>query len=193
MWSEVNGLFVPDHYLKTYTDSFITGVPRCSSPRPRPPSTPAGPTRAELAAAVEAVAFERVNGSNYFIFKARYPNNGISWKTNGCSVPRQIIEQKDQKLPLGHAASYYSRLFADSCDRHDFGYRNCGSRTQGLKLDPSAGRRRQIDDRLHSNMDSQCKRYFPRKYAEAIQRGACYKASDIFYSMVRRFAAGHFY
>jgi hypothetical protein len=195
VWSKVNGLFVPDKYLKTYTDGFIPGAPRCptSTPPPPPPPPPAGPTRAELASAADKVAFERVYGSNWRIYKAKYPNDGLIWKTNGCSVPQAILKAQWRGVPIGKGFAYYAKLFVKSCDRHDFGYRNYGSKTAGLKLDPSAERRAQIDDRLHTNMDYQCKRVFSRKYVEAVQRGLCYKASDAFYWAVRNFAGGHFF
>jgi hypothetical protein len=195
IWDKVDGLYVPDKYLKTYTDGFLAGVPRCSEHdpvQPPPPPVPAGPTREELAAAVSAVAFERVYGSNYRIYKEKYPDDGIIWKNNGCSVPEKILKFNPPKMPLGKGVGYYAKLFEKSCDRHDFGYRNYGSKTNGLKLDPSARRRDQIDDRLHSNMDYQCKRIFSRKYVEAVQRGLCYKASDVFYEAVHRFAQKNF-
>lgn len=196
LWDKVDGLYVPDHFIKTYTDGPLPGVPSCGehdpAPAPAPAPVPAGPTRAELAAAVDAVAFERVYGSNYRIYKEKYPNAGIIWKNNGCSVPKKIIELKFRNVPVGKAVGYYSKLFEKSCDRHDFGYRNYGSKTNGLKLDPSGARRDQIDDRLHSNMDYQCKKVFPRKVRDSIKRGACYKASDVFYEAVHLFAGSHF-
>ncbi len=192
VWTKVNGLFVPDRYLKTYTDGFIQGVPRCGSNVEPPPPPPAGPTRSELAAAADKVAFERVYGSNWRIYKAKYPNNGLIWKTNGCSVPEKLLNAQWRGVPIGKGFKYYAKLFVKSCDRHDFGYRNYGSKTAGLKLDPSSTRRNQIDDRFHSNMDYQCKRVFDRKYVEAVQRGLCYKASDAFHWAVSNFAAGHF-
>ncbi len=194
VWTKVNGLFVPDKYLKTYTDGFIPGVPRCGSSTtpPPPPPPPAGPTRAELASAADKVAFERVYGSNWRIYKAKYPDDGIIWKTNGCSVPKALLDAQWRGVPIGKGFAYYAKLFVKSCDRHDFGYRNYGSKTNGLKLDPSATRRAQIDSRFHSNMDYQCKRIFSRKYVEAVQRGLCYKASDAFHWAVSNFADSHF-
>jgi hypothetical protein len=200
IWDKVDGLYVPDHYLKTYTDGFLAGVPRCTTdvpPPPPPPPPPAGPTRDELASAADKVAFERVYGSNWRIYKAKYPEtpdtaHSLIWKTNGCSVPEAILNAQWHGVPIGKGFGYYAKLFVKSCDRHDFGYRNYGSKTNGLKLDPSATRRAQIDDRLHANMDYQCKRIFSRKYVEAVQRGLCYKASDAFYWAVHNFAGSHF-
>ena len=189
LWDKVGGLYVPDKYIKTFTDGPLKGAPSCSNHDPTPP---AGPTRAELAAAVNAVEYERVYGSNYRIYKAKYPNNGIIWANNGCSVPKAILHLHPAHLPIGKTAAYYSKLFQKSCDRHDFGYRNYGGHTNGLKLDPTEARRASIDNQLHSNMDYQCKKIFSRKYVEAVQRAACYKVSDIFYAAVHKYGKSKF-
>ncbi len=190
VWDKVGGLYVPDKYVKTFTDGMLKGVPRCS--QHDPPQPPAGPTRDELAAAVNAVTYERVYGSNYRIYKARYPNDGIIWKNNGCSVPKKLLELHPPRVDLGRALSFYSKIFEKSCDRHDFGYRNYGDNAKGLVLDPTEARRATIDNQLHSNMDYQCKKVFSRKYSEAVQRAACYKASDAFYWAVDNYGAGKF-
>ena len=40
IWDKVGNLYVPDHFVKTYTDGFIPGAPRCDAatppPRPKP-------------------------------------------------------------------------------------------------------------------------------------------------------------
>jgi hypothetical protein len=36
IWDKVAGLYVPDHYIKTYTTGFLQGVPRCDA-APAPP------------------------------------------------------------------------------------------------------------------------------------------------------------
>jgi hypothetical protein len=41
LWDKVNGLYVPDHYLKTYTDGFLTAAPRCDAAPPPPPDADA--------------------------------------------------------------------------------------------------------------------------------------------------------
>jgi hypothetical protein len=194
LWDKVGGLYVPDHFIKTYTDGGIPGVPRCSDHDPAPPSPPqpAGPTRAQLAAAVAAVEYERVYGSNWAHYKALYPNNGIIWDHNGCSVPKKLLELHDGWVPIGKGLAFYANLFEKSCNRHDFGYRNYGSATNGLKLDPTEARRDSIDTRLHRNMDYQCDVIFSRKVVEAPQRLACHKASDLFYWAVSHFAQSHF-
>lgn len=186
VWSKVKGLYVPDHYLKTYTDGFIPGVPRCgNAPEVQPPSIPPGPSRATLTAAVKAVTYERVYGSYYRIYKAKYPTQ-IIWDNNACSVPENIMEVEIGAGPWlrGKPVKYYAGLFEKSCDRHDFGYRNYGSDAGGLTLDPTEARRQSINDRFFSNMRYQCQRIFPRKYVEAAQRGACYGAAEAFYTAV---------
>jgi hypothetical protein len=200
LWDKVGGLYVPDHFIKTYTDGAIPGAPRCSDHDPAPPQAPpappqpAGPTRADLAAAVQAVEYERVYGGNWAHYKALYPNNGINWNHNGCSVPKKLLELHSGWIPIGKGLGYYSNLFEKSCNRHDFGYRNYGSSTKGgLKLDPTESRRDSIDTQLHKNMDYQCDRIFSRKWAEAAQRGACHKASDVFYWAVSHFGGSHFF
>ncbi len=203
VWIKTGGLFVPDKYVKTYTDSFLAGVPTCGSndPAPSTPPPPSGPTRTQLAFAVGAVAFEDVYGSNYRIYKARYPQgalpNTIIWDNNGCSVPKQLIGDGTVHLPRGlkvtNPLSYYSGLFEKSCDRHDFGYRNYGGKTNGLRLDGSVTKRAQIDSKLHKNMDIQCRHYFGRKVAEYVQRRTCYKVADVFYSAVRIGGGKNFY
>ncbi len=192
LWDKVDGLYVPDHYIKTYTDGGLQGVPSCGEHDPAPAPQPAGPTRDELAAAVQAVEYERVYGSNWAHYEELYPNNGIIWDHNGCSVPQKLLELHPGHVPIGKGLAFYSNLFEKSCNRHDFGYRNYGSATNGLKLDPTLARKHTIDVRFHRNMDYQCDVVFDRKYAEALQRTACHKASDVYYWAVSHFAKSHF-
>jgi hypothetical protein len=37
LWDKLNGLYVPDAYLKTYTTGFLDGAPRCDAAPPPPP------------------------------------------------------------------------------------------------------------------------------------------------------------
>jgi putative metal-binding protein len=37
LWDKVNGLYVPDHFIKTYTTGFLDGAPRCDAAPPPPP------------------------------------------------------------------------------------------------------------------------------------------------------------
>ena len=36
VWDKVNGLYVPDHYIKTYTTGLLQGAPRCDAAPPPP-------------------------------------------------------------------------------------------------------------------------------------------------------------
>jgi hypothetical protein len=40
IWDKVGGYFVPDHFIKTYTDGFLSGSPRCGVPPPESPTKP---------------------------------------------------------------------------------------------------------------------------------------------------------
>ena len=40
IWDKVGGYFVPDQFIKTYTDGFLKGSPRCGVPPPENPTTP---------------------------------------------------------------------------------------------------------------------------------------------------------
>jgi hypothetical protein len=40
IWDRVNGLYVPDAYIRTYTTGFLQGAPRCDAVPPPPPLPP---------------------------------------------------------------------------------------------------------------------------------------------------------
>lgn len=40
IWDKVDGLYVPDAYIRTYTTGFLAGAPRCDATPPAPPSPP---------------------------------------------------------------------------------------------------------------------------------------------------------
>ncbi len=40
IWDKVGGYFVPDQFIKTYTDGFLKGSPRCDAPPPENPTPP---------------------------------------------------------------------------------------------------------------------------------------------------------
>lgn len=44
IWDKVGPYYVPDHYIKTYSDGFLQGAPRCSEPSGGPGSPPSQPT-----------------------------------------------------------------------------------------------------------------------------------------------------
>ncbi len=64
IWDRVGGLYVPDHYLKTYTTGFLQGAPRCDAAPPPPPDQDhdgftAGQDCNDLDAAVHPGAIEQ--------------------------------------------------------------------------------------------------------------------------------------
>ncbi len=184
------GQYVPDRYVKTYTDGFIPGVPRCTEPQAPAPTPAPGPTDREIARSiVDAVAFEDVYGPKYGFWKA-HPFKGISWSTNGCSVPTSLLKANYKTLIVGFSLDYYSGVFKKSCDRHDFGYRNYG---KGLQLERTDVQRAKIDRKLSDNMDLQCKKRFGHKVLEYAQRKTCFRVSGLFYRAVRAFGGSKFY
>jgi hypothetical protein len=63
VWDKVNGLYVPDAYVKTYTTGFLQGVPRCDAAPPPPPDQdadgfPAAQDCNDLDAAIRPGALE---------------------------------------------------------------------------------------------------------------------------------------
>ena len=63
LWDRVNGLYVPDHYLKTYTTGFLDGAPRCDAAPAPPPDQdgdgyPAAQDCNDLDAAIHPGAIE---------------------------------------------------------------------------------------------------------------------------------------
>ena len=63
VWDKVNGLYVPDAYIKTYTTGFLQGVPRCDAAPPPPPDQdadgfPAAQDCNDLDAAIRPGAIE---------------------------------------------------------------------------------------------------------------------------------------
>lgn len=146
----------------------------------------AAPSRATLAAAANAVAFETVGGSNYAKYQALYPTE-LDWSNDGCSVPSAIL-----KFPnIGQVLATYKNIFEKSCDRHDFGYRNFGSRG-ALKLDPTEATRNRIDDRFYSNMRIQCQTRYD-DWWDVPARQLCYGAAKTFYEAVDTFGKSAFY
>ena len=151
-------------------------------------TTASAPTRAQLAAAVQAVEYENVGGPNFGYYFHKYPTQ-IDWQTDGCSVPSSILHAPG----LGNVLKYYSGVFNHSCVRHDFGYRNYGSGVKnGLRLDPTEARKKTIDNRFHSNLDIQCKSAYSG-VTKVVQREACYAAAKIFYDAVATFGGQAFF
>ncbi|WP_051470871.1 phospholipase A2 [Patulibacter minatonensis] len=212
VWIKTGGFYVPDHYVKTYTDGLLANVPTCApnpgpvppDPSPTPPYVPAppsAPTHDNLVVIARAVEFEDVGGSNYGRYKKLYPEtrkdvdgHSINWGTNGCSVPENLANAEFSLAgKTGKPIKYYSDLFEKSCDRHDFGYRNFGSKSAGLMAAPTKAGKDSIDSRFRSNMKIQCDERFDRKYLEAVQRGFCKKVADVFYKAVSTFGGKNYY
>jgi len=156
LWAKVNGLYVPDHYLKTYTDGVIRGVPRCQLP---PVQGPKPPTRADYKRYARQVAMERVRGPLYARYKRSFPTQ-LNWDNDGCSIPKLPGWTKVLAPGLGVGTdglrAGLRRFFQASCDRHDFGYRNYGPKRGGLQVRPTRAGKRAIDRRFRSNMYYQC-------------------------------------
>lgn len=147
--------------------------------------------RATLKAAAEAVAFEKVGGSNYAKYKAKYPTQ-LNWTNDGCSVPDKVLVLGG----LGVVLKLYGKVFEHSCDRHDFGYRNFGSNTSTPgthpKFSPTRATKNKIDSRFYSNMKIQC----DQKYGGIVKaplREACKAAAKTFYEAVSHYADDAFF
>jgi hypothetical protein len=97
---------------------------------------------------------------------------GLDWSDDGCSAAGPLR---------------YSSMFLDACERHDFGYRNYGSR---LRLSPLEATRAAVDRRLREDMDQIC----ADSYAgDDLRLRACAAASYAAYSLVRVFGGPSFY
>lgn len=135
----------------------------------------AAPSAAVVSAA-RAVTNERVYGSLYGHYKAKYPN-ALDWNNNGCSVPAAVMAVRG----MGAVIQAYGGFFEKSCDRHDFGYRN---------HDISGASRSSVDARFRANMDYQCiQKDWPGP--DVIAEQPCLAASATFYGAVRAFGGGH--
>lgn len=100
--------------------------------------------RPKVRRAAKIVTLERVYGSNYRIYKERYPR-ALKWANNGCSVPAGVVE--DISDTAADILRHYGAKFQKSCDRHDFGYRNHGRHGYSRKT---------VDRRFRDNMYHQC-------------------------------------
>lgn len=147
--------------------------------------------KATLKAAAEIVAYEKVGGSNYAKYKAKYPKE-LNWTNDGCSVPHKVLVLGG----LGVVLKAYGKVFEKSCDRHDFGYRNFGKNTTtpGVhpKFSPTRATKNKIDSRFHSNMKVQCDKKFGG-VVKAPLRAACKGAAKTFYEAVNRYADEAFF
>lgn len=136
-----------------------------------PPAT-AAPTRAQLTARADRLAFDVP--LKKFMKVYRSPKKGVdksfNWRDyDGCSLPRLI-------KPV---AARWDKEFRRACMRHDFGYRNFGN---GLALGSDQTHKSAIDVKFRSDMRAIC----PEK-AAGRDLATCYAAAEAFYTGVSRF------
>lgn len=115
----------------------------------------------------------------YFInFRAWYHQKypGLEWESDGCSVP----------FPLSGISSAYMKAFQNPCVRHDFGYRNYGTKSK-LKLSPTEAGRKVIDDKFLADMQGVAASAKP-----PATRDAYYVAAGAFYQAVRSFGGKYY-
>lgn len=150
-------------------------------------------SRANLAKAASAVEYENVGGSQYGRYKAAAGyKTQLNWTKDGCSIPTKALIIAAGVSPATFLLMLnYKHVFAHSCDRHDFGYRNYGKNTSTpgphLKLSPTQARKASIDSRFYSNMKIQCDKAYGFPY---IARAACKLAAGGFYIAVSKTSAG---
>lgn len=137
-------------------------------------------TKVQLAEAASRAAFEPVTGGQFKQVRKIYPKH-LNWSTDGCSVPKAITVSVSG---MGLVSRYYSRVFHDSCVRHDFGYRNFGRNASGPgphpKLGANSTTKARIDKRFLNNMKIQC----AAKYHNFVTKKACNAAAGTFYLAV---------
>ncbi len=114
--------------------------------------------------AAYAVTMERVGGSLHSYYKKKYPAPTLNWNADGCSIP--------PKLSSHPVLTLRKSQFKQSCNRHDFGYRNHGK--SGIS-------RSTVDSVFRSNMKRQCNTI----YGPGFKRTACKLDADLFYAAVR--------
>jgi len=137
---------------------------------PAPPATASTApkvSRATLEKRARQLQFDYSLARFIKVKKARKSNldSRFTWKDNGCSAPS--------------IAAAWSKVFAKSCKRHDFGYRNFG---HDLALQSTDAMKRRIDAQLHKDMRKQCRTY-------SGDRDDCRNAAWIFYQAVSNFGA----
>jgi hypothetical protein len=121
------------------------------------------------------VTLERVYGPKYGQYYGKY---GLDWNKNGCSIPGGLAAVS----PAAYAAlKAWGSFFRNSCDRHDFGYRN--KSVHGYS-------RATVDAKFKDNMIYQCKhKDWPGP--DAVAEKPCIAAANVIYGGVR--AGGGFW
>lgn len=130
-------------------------------------TAPAGAVTKKEAAQI--VAKERVYGPKYGEYYGKF---GLNWNKNGCSIPAGIAVISVATYATLKA---WGSFFRNSCDRHDFGYRN--KKVHGYS-------RGTIDKRLYDNMVYQCKKKdWPGP--DAVAELPCLQAASVIYGGVK--------
>lgn len=188
LWDKVDGLYVPDAYIRTHIDGPLSGAPPC---------TPNLAPRGSQARADVGWLMNRPYGE-FLDFKAAAQNRAnplrLIWDDNGCSAPWQANLVRSR---VGLWAGYFN----GPCQQHDFGYRNYGTDGTGKGLSPTEDTRRWVDDRLRTEMNRVCDkiiRYMiPHDLAYFSERGIdpqsdCRSYAGSFHWAVRNFGEGAF-
>ena len=99
--------------------------------------------------------------------KKNHPGR-FDWSDDGCSIPEfaSVI-----------VGSQYKSYFRDSCERHDFGYRNYG---HGLTIAPFDSRREFVDLNFRKDMRNWC-----AGHRTGSSLSACYSAAQKYVDGVR--------
>jgi hypothetical protein len=92
------------------------------------------------------------------------PYNWFDWTSDGCSWTPPALAAR----------------FNGPCQLHDFGYRNFG---KGLTVQRNETRRKWIDDRFKTEMDSVCNTL---PGLNRVQRSQCRQEARVMYEVVRR-------
>ncbi|MEV6548584.1 phospholipase A2 [Streptomyces sp. NPDC051597] len=163
---------------------FLTGLALCGSlllgavpnaaPAAAATDTPPGAALQGRPATYPEKVRERADflqSRNYREFPtyARHHERPFDWRTDGCSPPTPRL---------------WAQVFHDACVIHDFGYRNYGG--QGLRLDPTEGRRRHVDDRFYEEMLRICV-----DHPDALAN--CTGTARLMYQVVRQYGGPAFY